>query len=147
MITLNFHRFREAEHHVRGCTAWYSIFWLIFERECSRCPLSRLGACIDEDSSVYFCELSAFTPRPQAVTPMRCPFFPCWCLVSSQASCSCSRHPDLTGCPLSLAAPERFGFGSVHHLRDLGDTLKLLQAMNRVEADGQVSGCVVVVTV
>lgn len=55
-----------------------------------------------------------------------------------QGSCFCTRHADLVGSPQSRTPPDRFGFGSVHYMRDLGDTLKLVQAMSRVEADGQV---------
>ncbi|CAM9240958.1 unnamed protein product [Choristocarpus tenellus] len=54
-----------------------------------------------------------------------------------QESCFCSRHPDLLGSPPVLFKSDEYGFGSVHYLRDLGDSIKLLQAMGRVEADGQ----------
>ncbi|CAM9798983.1 unnamed protein product [Ectocarpus fasciculatus] len=54
-----------------------------------------------------------------------------------QGSCSCTRHPDVGGSPLACTFPDRFGFGSVHYLRDFGDTVKLVHAMGRVEADGQ----------
>lgn len=55
-----------------------------------------------------------------------------------QGSCCCTRHPDVDGSPLACTFPDRFGFGSVHDLRDFGDTVKLVHAMGRVEADGQV---------
>ncbi|CAM9894246.1 unnamed protein product [Scytosiphon promiscuus] len=54
-----------------------------------------------------------------------------------QGSCCCTRHPDVGGSPLACTFPDRFGFGSVHYMRDFGDTVKLVHAMGRVEADGQ----------
>mmetsp|Transcript_2703 Transcript_2703/g.3849 ORF Transcript_2703/g.3849 Transcript_2703/m.3849 type:complete len:640 (+) Transcript_2703:91-2010(+) len=48
-------------------------------------------------------------------------------------------HPDLflsdTG--YAIADKAEYGFGSVHYLRDLGDCVKLVAAMQRVEADSQ----------
>ncbi|CAM9140061.1 unnamed protein product [Laminaria digitata] len=58
-----------------------------------------------------------------------------------QGSCFCTRHPDLGGHPIACASPDRFGFGSVHYVRDLGDSVKMVQAMRRVEADGQQDTC------
>lgn len=55
-----------------------------------------------------------------------------------QRSCCCTRHPDIVGSPLACVFPDRFGFGSVHYMRDFGDTVKLVHAMGRIEADGQV---------
>lgn len=55
-----------------------------------------------------------------------------------QGSCFCTRHPDLGGKPIACVSPDQFGFGSVHYIRDLGDSVKMVQAMRRVEADGQV---------
>eukprot|EP00752_Nemacystus_decipiens_P017496 g15685.t1 len=54
-----------------------------------------------------------------------------------QRSCCCTRHPDIGGSPLACVLPDKFGFGSVHYIRDFGDTVKLVHAMGRVEADGQ----------
>ncbi|CAM9262728.1 unnamed protein product, partial [Hapterophycus canaliculatus] len=54
-----------------------------------------------------------------------------------QGSCCCTRHPDVGGSPLKCTFPDRFGFGSIHYMRDFGDTVKLVQAMGTVEADGQ----------
>lgn len=62
----------------------------------------------------------------------------CLLRFTHQGSCCCTRHPDIGGSPLACVFPDRFGFGSVHYVRDFGDTVKLVHAMGRVEADGQV---------
>ncbi|CAM9482367.1 unnamed protein product, partial [Discosporangium mesarthrocarpum] len=71
--------------------------------------------------------------RPRRILDNTCGNF----AKSIQGSCFCSRHSDISGSPPVLSEPERFGFGSVHYLRDLGDAMKLVEAMGGVEADGQ----------
>jgi hypothetical protein len=41
------------------------------------------------------------------------------------------------GVKLAVAAPDEYGFGSVHYLGDLGDATKLVYALQRPEDDGQ----------
>jgi len=38
---------------------------------------------------------------------------------------------------LEVVSPRSYGFGSVHTLRDVGDSIKLVEAMERVEDDDQ----------
>lgn len=44
-----------------------------------------------------------------------------------ESPCYCLKHPDLHGA--RIEKENRYGLGSVHYLRDLGDCIKLVKAL------------------
>lgn len=54
--------------------------------------------------------------------------------TEGQSPCFCRRHPDLKGA--RLEKPDRYGLGSAHYLRDMGDCIKLTKALGTLPAGG-----------